>query len=660
MAIVDPVSRTASGRFASPEGGRLLEGSGELGGFDPQDLRTAYKIPATGGSGQTVALVDAWGDATAESDLAKYRERYGEEACTKGNGCFRKVNEKGEEANYPGSPSKEEEKKGWESETSLDLDMVSAACEQCHILLVQATSASVANLAESENTAVRLGATEVSNSYGIPEQACGSGHCEELNADYHHAGVVIVASAGDRGYDNKYERETSPSFPASSPYVLAVGGTSLHKATNTRGWSEEVWSEPKRELGTGSGCSLSEAKPAWQKDKGCTKRTDDDVSADAACETPLSEYTTAYGGWEDFCGTSASSPFVAGVVAHESEHARSLGAQAFYEDPGALYPVTKGNNGTCSPEYLCNAEKSEAGYNGPTGLGTPDGVPGQPPSVTSVLPAVGLPLGGTPVTISGTNLSGASAVKFGSANALSFTVESETSISAIAPPGEGTLDVTVTTPTGTSTVGAGDEFSYMINALFEPEGLPYAAKVEAGRELSVTMPWHGHTFVFGPATVDGASGETAKLEIDAAPGFQASPQGGYVATGGGILSSASGYTPAYGRFFGPLLVACTPPASVVLGEVPIVASPGEASKQYSANFEAECVLAPGELNELIHTHVTMSARAPEKISQGEQVRITEASFTVTFPTNWREDLLGLGASEVRGDSSSEATVVIVP
>ena len=132
-AIVDPVKRTSSGRWEPPEGGPLLEGSGEFGGFDPQDLRSAYKIPTTGGSTQTVALIDAFGDATAESDLAKYRERYGLEACTKANGCFRKVNETGEESNYPAA------NKGWEGETSLDLDMVSAACPQCHILLVQGT-----------------------------------------------------------------------------------------------------------------------------------------------------------------------------------------------------------------------------------------------------------------------------------------------------------------------------------------------------------------------------------------------------------------------------------------------------------------------------------------------------------------------------------------
>jgi hypothetical protein len=653
-AIVQPVTRVSSHRYALPEGGPLLEGGGELGGYDPQDLQSAYKIPTTGGSTQTVAIVDAFGDATAESDLAKYRERYGLPACTKASGCFHKVNESGEEAHYP------EANKGWEGETSLDLDMVSAACPQCHILLVQATTASVLNLAESENRAVSLGATEVTNSYGIAEGACGSGHCEEFNSYYHHAGVLIVASSGDSGYNNFYEKQSSPSFPATSQYVLAVGGTSLHKATGTRGWSEAVWNEPSRELGTGSGCSLSQAKPSWQKDKGCTKRTDNDVAAVAACETPLSVYSTAYKGWEDFCGTSASAPLMTGILAHTNEHTRALGPQAFYEDPATLYPVTKGSNGTCSVEYLCNAEKSEAGYEGPAGLGTPHGLPGQPPTVSGVLPAVGLPLGGVPVKISGTNLLGTTSVKFGGASALNFTVESETSIAAVAPPGQGTVDVTVTTPGGASAANAADQFSYFIPALFEWEGVGYRVHVEEGKELSLSIPSGGATFSFGPLAVDGAAGETGKLEIDTKPAFESSGLGGYLATGHGIVSSVAGYAPGYGRLFGPLNVVCTPPATVVLGDVPIVASAGEATKQYSASFEAECVLAPGELNERITAHVTMKARGPERVSPGQAAQLTEAGFTVTLPTSWREDLLGIGASEVSGKSASDATAIFVP
>ena len=364
-AIVDPeplvVTVNGRRRFKLPDG-PLLEGSGEKGGFDPQDLQSAYKIPTAGGEGQTVALVDAYGYSTAEEDLAKYRERYGLPPCTKADGCFEKVNQKGEEANYP--PNHE----GWETESALDIEMASAACPHCKIMLAEAKSASGPDLRETVNTAARLGATEISNSYGSSEQNCGNECAEELSA-YDHPGILITASAGDNGFDNGQKGSESPNIPAGFPAVVSVGGTALHHAANARGWSEEVWS------GGGSGCTALWAKPVWQSDPGCANRMEDDVAAVAACETPLSTYSHGHGGWEDVCGTSASSPLVAGIEAHASEYARSLpGADAFYQDPEAFFDVTAGSNGTCTPPaahaYWCHAEP---GYDGPTGVGTPDG-----------------------------------------------------------------------------------------------------------------------------------------------------------------------------------------------------------------------------------------------------------------------------------------------
>lgn len=661
-AIVDPVSRVSTRRFALPQGGPLLEGSGELGGYDPQDLRSAYRIPTSGGSGQTVAIVDAYGDSHAESDLAKYRERYGLEPCTHAAGCLRKVNQAGEERAYPPG------NKGWEGETSLDLDMVSAACAQCHILLVQATNASVANLAQAVDTAATLGANEISNSYGVAEEACGTGHCEEFNPDYHHPGVLVVASSGDSGYDNHYEKQSSPSFPASSPYVLAVGGTSLRKASGARGFAEETWNEPERELGTGSGCSLSEPKPAWQADSGCAKRTDNDVAAVAACETPLSVYSNAYGGWEDFCGTSAAAPLVTAILAHASEPVRDLGAQALYDDRAALFPIDKGANGTCSVEYICNAEKPEAGYNGPTGLGTPDGVPAITPTVGSVLPAVGSPLGGVPVHIAGTSFGGATAVKFGGVSATSFTLESETSITAIAPPGAGTVDVTVTTPGGVSAASRPDQFGYYVQPLLE--GLPFATPIEAGTAPTFTIPASAKTFSIGPIAVDGAPGETAKLALDTSePSFEAvseanSPFGeaGYLATGHGIVSSVEGFTAAGEHMIGPVTVACSPPADVTIAALPIVASPGTGTKRYSSTFSAECVIGPGLFNAIgpATATVTVNATGPENVAPGQAVTLGEASFAITMPKQWGEWLYALGGRQAKGRSESEATALALP
>jgi hypothetical protein len=466
---------TTKPRWACPEGAcdaivvptqsiKVALGGGERRGLDPQELQSAYDIPSTLSSPQTVAVVDAYGYPDAESDLAKYRERYGLPACTKASGCFKKVNEKGEEANYP------EEESGWDVEAALDEDMVSAACPQCHILLVEGTTQEPADLGASVNTAAELGATEISNSYGYPqdyEYWCGTTGCTQYNKDYKHSGVLIFASAGDSGYDDVYEGLGATNFPAASPNVVAVGGTALFKdAGDPRGWFEEVWNEPYVGIGTGGGCTELESKPAWQTDTGCSHRTDNDVAAVAAVVTPVS--VRIDGTWDLVGGTSVASPLVAGIEAHESSAERALGAHAFYKDPGSLFDVTEGFNwnadnesgiSECAPnEYLCNAE---VGYDGPTGLGTPDGVPVEPPVVKKVAPHEGPAAGSTMVTITGTGFTGATEVEFGSAAAKNVTVVSATSITAESPAGSGTVNVTVTTPAGKSATSSADEFSYV-------------------------------------------------------------------------------------------------------------------------------------------------------------------------------------------------------
>ncbi len=164
--VIDPPAVKTSAGFQLPGGGPLFEGGGELGGYDPTDLRSAYGIPSSGGTGETVAVVEAYGYADAESDLAKYREKYGLSACTKANGCFKKVNEKGEEKNYPAEGGEVE--KDWSLESALDVDMVSAVCQSCHILVVEATTQEPKDTAASVEEAAKLGATEISNSYGYP------------------------------------------------------------------------------------------------------------------------------------------------------------------------------------------------------------------------------------------------------------------------------------------------------------------------------------------------------------------------------------------------------------------------------------------------------------------------------------------------------------
>ncbi len=367
--VIDPHAVKTSAGYQLPGGGPLFEGGGELGGYDPANLQSAYDIPTSGGSGETVALIDAYGYKEAEADLAKYREKYGLAACTKASGCFKKVNEKGEEKNYPAEGGELE--KDWSLESALDVDMVSAACPGCHIMLVEATTQEPKDTAAAAEEAATLGATEISNSYGYPENnetwCPAKKGCAEYLSSYKHTGIPVTVSAGDSAYDNSVG---APSWPATSPNVIAVGGTNLNKSSNSRGWNETVWND------SGSGCSLYETKPAWQFDTGCSKRTDNDVSAVASPETPVSVYNTPYtGGWVNVGGTSASAPLVAAIEAHANSATKTAGAEAFYKHPGMLYDVVSGSNGTCTPPsedaYLC---RGEIGYDGPTGWGTPNGV----------------------------------------------------------------------------------------------------------------------------------------------------------------------------------------------------------------------------------------------------------------------------------------------
>ncbi|MFE9555394.1 putative Ig domain-containing protein [Streptomyces sp. NPDC006703] len=323
-------------------------------GYGPTDLQSAYALSASAGSGATVAIVDAQDDPNAESDLATYRSQYGLPACTTANGCFKKVDQNGG-TSYPTADS------GWAGEISLDVDMVSAVCPQCHILLVEATSATMDDLGTAVNRAVTMGAKYVSNSYGGSEDATDP---TSDSSYFNHPGVAITVSSGDSGYGVEY--------PAASQYVTAVGGTSLSRASNSRGWSESVWGTSSGGQGAGSGCSAYDPKPSWQKDSGCSKRAVADVSAVADPATGLAVYDSYQAaGWNVYGGTSASSPIIASVYALAGTPAAGTSPASYpYAHTGSLNDVTSGANGSCSPAYLCTAG---AGYDGPTGLGTPNG-----------------------------------------------------------------------------------------------------------------------------------------------------------------------------------------------------------------------------------------------------------------------------------------------
>ncbi|MFG3102498.1 carboxypeptidase regulatory-like domain-containing protein [Streptomyces sp. NPDC048182] len=364
------------------------------GGYGPADLRSAYDLPAGGGAGQTVAVVVAFDDPTAESDLAVYRAQYGLPACTTANGCFRKIDQRGG-TDHP------KPHEGWAGETSLDLDMVSAAAPGAHLLLVEADSDTFADMFAAVDQAVAQGARYVSNSYGSAyDSTSGSGEdpaqTAEFDVHYDHPGVAMVASSGDHGYGVTY--------PAASRHVTAVGGTALRRTTTgTRGWTESVWRNSQG--GTGSGCSAYEPKPAFQSDTGCARRTVSDVAAVADPLTGVAVYQTYGGpGWAVMGGTSASAPIIAGVYAAAGTPAAGSYPNSYpYFEPTALNDVTDGANGTCAPGYLCTAT---TGYDGPTGLGTPRGTAAfrsYPQGAVSgtVTDSAGHPLAGATVTADG-------------------------------------------------------------------------------------------------------------------------------------------------------------------------------------------------------------------------------------------------------------------
>ncbi|MGW9027603.1 carboxypeptidase regulatory-like domain-containing protein [Streptomyces sp. NPDC055722] len=356
----------------------------------PADLQAAYRLPATG-QGQTVAIVDAYGYSAAEADLAVFRQQYGLPACTTDNGCLRKVDQRGG-TDYPPDDV------DWSTETSLDLDAVSSACPACHILLVEADSNAVSNLGASVRTAVALGAKFVSNSYGVPD-AAAAGHVND--ADYDHPGVVVTASTGDIG--NAIE------WPSSDPNVVAVGGTSLTAAPGTsRGWTETAWSK------AGSGCSSFEPQPVYQSNlaTGCANKATADISADADPISGLAEYDSLEGGWAQVGGTSLASPLIASMYALAGAPAAGTYPVTYpYVHAGSgLFDVTAGSNGSCG-NALCTAGP---GWDGPTGLGTPNGV------ASLTMGAQGTVTGKVTDKTSGAPLAGVPVVATDSAHQLTF------------------------------------------------------------------------------------------------------------------------------------------------------------------------------------------------------------------------------------------------
>ena len=318
-----------------------------VGGYTPAQLRTAYGL--TGDSTRTIAIVDAYASPRAATDLAVYRSQFGLPPA-----ALTQVNQRGGNTPPKGSVS-------WGQEEMLDLEMASAACPGCSLLYVGADSTSMTDLAAAVDTAAGLGASVISNSYGGREFAGELG----LASHYDHPGIAIVVSSGDNGYGVQ--------FPAAFATVTAVGGTSLLLTASGSRASETAWS------GAGSGCSTYVAKPRWQHDSGCARRSVADVAAVADPATGVAVYDS-YGarggaGWLVFGGTSVAAPIVGGIYALSGNTSGVPAALAYQAPPGSLFDVDSGSNGHCAAgnDYLCTGV---VGYDGPTGNGAPMGADG--------------------------------------------------------------------------------------------------------------------------------------------------------------------------------------------------------------------------------------------------------------------------------------------
>ena len=310
------------------------------GGYAPSDLQTAYGLTsdnASNGAVQTVAVVDAYDDPNVASDLNVYRSQFGLPACTVANGCF-------SEQKYASQTNV-----GWSGEESVDVDMISAICPKCKILVVEAASANYADLSAAERYATAH-ADYVSNSWS------GDEGVKTYDDDFKVSCGAITAATGDTGHNAVAQ------WPAVLPSVISVGGTSL---TSINPRTETAW------LRAGSACSRIYQKPNFQAglNTGCAMRAQADLSADADPHTGVAAYDTFHhSGWLVFGGTSVAAPIVAAALALGGETSANSAASLYFH-ASQFNDVSSGNNGTCGAP-LCVAGK---GWDGPTGLGTPKG-----------------------------------------------------------------------------------------------------------------------------------------------------------------------------------------------------------------------------------------------------------------------------------------------
>jgi len=330
-------------------------------GYGPSQIHSAYSLPTTTAGNNTIAVVDAGSLPDIANDIATYDSTFGlgnfpECTSAKQFDCWAELNQNGKPQPLPAPVA------GWPLEESLDVEMAHATCQNCRVVLMAANSENDPDLATAVDSAARLHANEISNSYGDYGYDC----TQSEDPGYNHPHIAITVSAGDSGH--------ALSCPAVLSSVVSVGGTSLFLTNSGQYSSESVWS------GTGGGCSTANQAPPWQKSAtnwstiGCgTGRGMNDVSADSNPSTGVAVYDQYdYNGWVQVGGTSVASPMLAGVYALAGNAATvAYPSKLAYENPSAFHDVTAGSNGSCGVQ--CNAL---TGYDLPTGIGSPDGLGG--------------------------------------------------------------------------------------------------------------------------------------------------------------------------------------------------------------------------------------------------------------------------------------------
>jgi subtilase family serine protease len=441
-------------------GNMPFSGSGTPSGTTPSQMRTAYGVNLAmfgtvvgDGTGQTIAIVDAYNQPNIASDLAAFDSYFSLAAPP----SLTVRNQTGG-TSLPANSSIG----GWSVEITLDVEWAHVIAPNASILLIEANSPSDSNLYAAVDTARNFsGVSVVSMSWGGGESSGDTSSNSHFTTPSGHNGVTFFASSGDSG--------AGVIYPSSSPNVVAVGGTSLFMGSGGSYSSESGWS------GSGGGISSFESQPSYQTGvvtQSTTNRTTPDIAMDADPGTGVPIFDTYDNSvstpWATYGGTSLASPMWAGIVAIANQGRVQAGLTTLDGPSGTLpkiygltssnlHDITTGNNGFAAG----------AGYDLVTGRGTPkvntlvNALVGIPPTVTGLSPTSGSVSGGTSVVITGANFNGVSAVNFGTSNATTFTVISATQIMATSPTGGGVVDVTVVSSGGTSSISSADHFTYV-------------------------------------------------------------------------------------------------------------------------------------------------------------------------------------------------------